>query len=81
MPDFKAKRLKACQHFDVDRSSRALVNLRGGVETNTCNVSQIELVGTCDPTTHAKWRKAEYSDIYWPEAPDWALQGVADLLA
>ncbi|MFF0649379.1 peptidoglycan-binding protein [Streptomyces tendae] len=81
VPDFKAKRLKAYQHFDFDRSSRALVNLRGGVETNTCNVSQVELVGTCDPTTHEQWKKAGYAYIYWPEAPEWALQGVADLLA
>ncbi|MBQ0968474.1 hypothetical protein KBY91_34245 [Streptomyces sp. RK23] len=81
VPDFKAKRLKAYQHFDFDRSSRALVNLRGGVETNTLNVTQVELVGTCDPATHAKWKKAGYAYIYWPEAPEWALQGVANLLA
>ncbi|MGQ4724069.1 hypothetical protein [Streptomyces tunisiensis] len=70
VPDFKTKGLKAYQHFDFDRSSRALVNLSGGVETNTCNVTQVELVGTCDPATHAKWKKAGYSYIYWPEAHD-----------
>jgi hypothetical protein len=81
LPDFTNKRLKWYQHFDIDRSSRALVNLAGGVETNTLNVVQVELVGTCDPATHTKWTKAGYAHIYWPEAPDWALQGVADFLA
>jgi hypothetical protein len=81
MPDFAAKRLRWYQHFDFDRSSRALVNLRGGVETNTNNVAQVEMVGTCDPVTHAKWTAAGYVHIYWPEAPDWALQGVAEFLA
>lgn len=80
LPDFANKRLKWYQHFDIDRSSRALRNLAGGVETNTLNVVQVELVGTCDPSTHTKWTKAGYAHIYWPEAPDWALQGVADFL-
>lgn len=81
VPDFAAKRLRWFQHFDFDRSSRALVNLRGGVETNTSNVAQVELVGTCDPVTHAKWTASGYVHIYWPEAPDWALRDVAALLA
>jgi hypothetical protein len=81
LPDLDAKRLRAYQHFDFDRSSRALVNLSGGVETNTLNVAQVELVGTCDPATHARWARDGAEHIYWPEAPDWALQGVADLLA
>jgi hypothetical protein len=81
VPDFAAKKLKWYQHFDFDRSSRALVNLSGGVETNTNNVAQVELVGTCDPATHAKWKAAGYEHIYWPEAPDWALRDVADFLA
>lgn len=78
VPDFTAKTIRWYQHFDVDRSSRALVNASGGVETNTLNSFQVELVGTCDPTTHARWGSAEH--IYWPEAPDWALAGVARLL-
>lgn len=81
VPDFAAKRLKWFQHFDIDRSSRALRNLAGGVTTNTNNVVQVELVGTCDPVTHAAWVKAGYDHIYWPEAPDWALNDVADFLA
>jgi len=81
LPDFKNKRLAWYQHFRVDSSARALANRYGGVETNTLNVVQVELVGTCDPTTHAKWVKAGYQHIYWPEAPDWALEDVADFLA
>jgi hypothetical protein len=78
VPDLAARKLRWYQHFDIDRSSRALVNLSGGVETNTLNVCQVELVGTCDPTTHKKWGSAPH--IYWPEAPDWALAEVAEFL-
>lgn len=78
VPDLAAKKLKWFQHFDIDRSSRALVNLAGGVETNTMNVCQVELVGTCDPSTHAKWGSAEH--IYWPQAPDWVLAELAAFL-
>ncbi|MFI9154478.1 hypothetical protein [Streptomyces sp. NPDC053367] len=79
-PDFAAKRLVWFQHFDIDVSSRALRNLSGGVETNTLNVCQVELVGTCDPTTHQRWQAAGVAHIYWPEAPDWALRDVAAFL-
>jgi hypothetical protein len=81
VPDFDAKKLKWYQHFDIETSSRALVNLRGGAETNTANVCQVELVGTCDPKTHKKWKAAGQKHIYWPDAPDWALQAVAGFLA
>ncbi|MBQ0847982.1 peptidoglycan-binding protein [Streptomyces sp. BH-SS-21] len=81
VPDLAAKKLKWYQHFDIETSSRALVNLAGGVETNTLNVCQVELVGTCDPTTHAKWKTAGRAHIYWPDAPDWALQAVARFVA
>lgn len=81
VPDFAAKKLRWFQHFDIDRSSRALRNLSGGVETNTLNVCQVELVGTCDPATHAQWEKGGLAHIYWPEAPDWALNEVAAFLA
>lgn len=81
LPDFAAQKLRWYQHFDFDVSSRALVNLSGGVETNTLNVSQVELVGTCDPATHSKWAGAGYQHIYWPEAPDWALREVAAFLS
>lgn len=78
VPDFSTKTLKWYQHFDIDRSSRALVNLSGGVETNTLNVCQVELVGTCDPDTHANWGSAEH--VFWPDAPEWALAEVAAFL-
>jgi hypothetical protein len=79
VPDFGARRLRWYQHFDIDVSSRALRNLAGGVETNTLNVCQVELVGTCDPHTHAAWAGVEH--IYWPQAPDWALTELAAFLA
>jgi hypothetical protein len=73
-PDFKAKRLVWYQHFDFDVSARALVNKAGGVETNTLNVCQVEIVGTCDPSTHARWAKAGYAHLYTPDLPDWAIR-------
>ena len=75
-PDRGAKRLVWRQHFPLTMSARALQNLSGGVETNTLNAVQIELVGTCTKTYRDK-----YGYFYWPAAPDWALQGVADFLA
>jgi hypothetical protein len=78
LPDLDARKLVWYQHFDIDISSRALVNKPGGVETNTLNVCQVELVGTCDPKTHAKWGDAPH--IYWPQAPEWALREVARCL-
>ncbi len=76
-PDFAAKRLVWYQHFDFDVSSRALVNRAGGVETNTLNVGQIEIVGTCDPATHAKWANTGVQHLYMPELPDWAIRDLA----
>ncbi|MFI6036287.1 hypothetical protein ACIBBD_19375 [Streptomyces sp. NPDC051315] len=81
VPDLAAKKLKWYQHFDIDISSRALLNRPGGVETNTLNVCQVELVGTCDPELHTKWRTNGRPHVYWPKAPDWALIGVARFLA
>lgn len=78
-PDFGAKRLVWYQHFDFDVSARALMNRAGGVETNTLNVCQVEIVGTCDPTTHAKWTKAGYAHLYTPDLPDWAIRDLAAL--
>jgi len=79
VPDLEAKRLRWFQHFDIETSSRALRNLTGGVETNTLNVCQVELVGTCDPGTHTKWGPSPH--IFWPEAPEWALAELAEFLA
>ena len=84
LPDCKAKKLRWYQHYDVDESARALMNKLGGVETNTANVFQIELVGTCDPKTRDAWVKAGHRQdidfIYWPDAPEWALAEVAWLV-
>jgi hypothetical protein len=76
VPDFTHRKLVWHQHFDIDRSSRALENLTGGVETNTLNVVQVEIVGTCDPTTHGKWGSTKH--LYMPELPDWVVQDLAD---
>lgn len=86
VPNFAKKRLDWFQHFPVDKSSRALVNKAGGVETNTLNAFQVELVGTCVYAHRRTWKvgtktyRAGIDYIYWPDAPDWALQGVADLM-
>ncbi|MFD6416015.1 hypothetical protein [Streptomyces sp. NPDC060194] len=74
-PDFAAKRLVWYQHFDIDVSARALVNQPGGAETNTLNVIQVEVVGTCDPATHKKWTSTPH--LYMPELPDWAIRDLA----
>lgn len=82
VPDIAAKKIRWFQHYDVDESARALANKLGGVQTNTANAFQIELVGTCDDTKSATWsgRKAGADYIYWPAAPDWALHEVAWLV-
>jgi len=80
VPDFKNKRLVHHQHFDIDESARALVNKAGGVQTNTANAFQWELVGTCDLATHRKWTSQGIDHIYWPEPPDWAVRDVAALM-
>lgn len=73
-------------HYPADRSARALENRSGGVQTNTLNVWQVELVGTCDPIHKSTWvvngrtYRAGVDYIYWPDAPDWALELVADIV-
>lgn len=74
VPNFTAKRLDWYQHFDFNVSSRALVNLSGGVQTNTLNVAQVELVGTCDPATHKKWTEAGIQHLYMPQLPYWVVR-------
>ncbi|MGP3752214.1 hypothetical protein [Streptomyces sp. IBSNAI001] len=79
LPDIKNKKLVWYQHFDFDVSSRALVNKSGGVETNTANAVQVELVGTCDERHATTWdgKRAGVDYIFWPDAPDWALAELA----
>ncbi|MFE7727358.1 hypothetical protein ACFU5D_16385 [Streptomyces anthocyanicus] len=82
VPDIKNRKIRWYQHFDVDESARALMNRSGGVETNTANVFQIELVGTCDDSKKTTWsgKKAGVDYLHWPTAPDWALAEVAWLV-
>jgi hypothetical protein len=83
-PMIRAKTIMVRQHFPVNMSSRSLVNLAGGVETNTLNVEQIELIGTCDPTKRIRWKGvgvAGVDYIYWPDAPDWLLNEIAKVVA
>ncbi|MET9517399.1 hypothetical protein [Streptomyces sp. NPDC002994] len=79
VPDFANKRLRWYQHFDFDVSSRALVNRSGGVDTNTANAVQVELVGTCDERNATTWdgKRAGVDYTFWPDAPDWALKELA----
>lgn len=81
VPDLKAKRLNWFAHFPDERSSRALRNLAGGVETNTANTIQVELVGTCDPATRDRWKREGRAFIFWPAAPHWALKQLAEFIA
>ncbi|NED75418.1 hypothetical protein G3I51_24450 [Streptomyces sp. SID9944] len=80
--NFTKKRLDWFQHFDIDRSSRALQNLAGGVQTNTLNVVQVEFDGTCDYSKRERWgtRVAGRDYIYWGAPPDWALRDMAEFL-
>lgn len=73
-------------HFPDERSSRALRNLSGGVETNTLNSVQLELIGTCDPANAKSWKgEGKYfagkDYVYWPNASDAQLKWLAGILA
>lgn len=80
-PDFKNKRGVWYQHHDFDSSSRAAMNVAGGVETNTANLCQVEIVGTCDPKTHAKWVAQGIAHIYTPDMPVWFMEELAEFAA
>lgn len=79
LPDIPNRKLRWYQHYDFDQSSRALVNAAGGVETNTANAVQVELVGTCDERKSVTWdgKRAGVDYLFWPDAPDWALAELA----
>lgn len=81
VPDLKADRLNWFAHFPDEKSSRALQNDPGGVETNTLNALQVELVGTCAPSTRDAWAKAGRKFVFWPDPPLWALQDFAEFVA
>lgn len=85
-PQKHISRGEARQHFPFNRSGRALRNKAGGVETNTLNAIQVELIGTCDPKHKKSWngegkKFAGVDYIYWPEASDGQLKHVAKFLA
>lgn len=74
------------QHFPFNKSSRALANLSGGVETNTLNAVQIELIGTCDPKHRVSWDGqgryfAGKHYVFWPAATKRQKNFVARMLA
>jgi hypothetical protein len=82
VPDMKAKRLRWFAHFPDAMSARALRNDPGGVETNTANPIQVELAGTCDYNTAKNWSGEPGVDfVYWPDAPEWALEDLAEFMA
>ncbi|MFI1799866.1 peptidoglycan-binding protein [Streptomyces sp. NPDC020379] len=70
-PTFTVKGGQVRQHFDANESARALVNAPGGVQTNTLNAVQIELVGTCEKGGPG---------LYWPEASDEDMAGLVGLV-
>ena len=82
LPDLVNRRLKWRAHFPDEMSSRALRNEAGGVETNTLNCVQVEMIGTCDPAHRERWgtKVAGKDYLFWPEAPTWALLGIARFL-
>jgi hypothetical protein len=71
LPDYTNKKLVWHQHFPLNMSARALRNDPGGVNTNTTNVVQVELIGTSEKSGPG---------MYWAEAPDWALASLADFI-
>jgi hypothetical protein len=81
MPLISKKKVAVYQHFGIDTSSRALVNLSGGVETNTANAVQLEFVGTCDERHAKTWgdMKAGVDYIFWPDAPEWLKKEVGKI--
>lgn len=87
LPIFALRKLELRGHFPLGMSSRALRNLAGGVQTNqrAGGVVQLELIGTSSRTVEQAWklagRRRNVDYIYWPEAPDWALQGLARIVA
>lgn len=73
-------------HFPDEMSSRALRNQAGGVETNTLNAVQFELIGTCDPKHAKSWNGqgryiAGKHYVYWPNATDAQLKWLAGIMA
>lgn len=64
------------QHIDTSRSSKALVNKSGGVQTNNAGAIQIEFIGSCDKA-YAK----KHGLFFTEDATDKDLAGLAKVLA
>lgn len=71
--DWSAGHVTYYQHFDTDRPARALVHASGQTQTNNDGVLQYELVGTCQ-------KNRPDLGLFWPEAPQWAIDGLAKAL-
>lgn len=67
--DLAAKTTRVWQHFDTARPARALVHT--STQTNNANCIQVELVGTC---------VLGGPGLFWPQAPQWAIDGAARLM-
>lgn len=85
-PIWRHKKAGWRAHFPDEKSSRALQNKAGGVETNTLNVVQVELIGTCDPKHAKSWNAmgkylAGRDYVYWPNATWYQRRWLARLLA
>lgn len=76
MADVFNKRMMWRQHIPLNVAARAMRNESGGVQTNRDSAVQVELIGTTDPSYVYRSRT-----IYWPEAPDWALDQVGEMIA
>lgn len=86
MPPLEKKSGYWRAHFPDEKSSRALENRSGGVQTNTQNSVQVELIGTCDPQHRRSWAGrgaliAGEDYVYWPEATDLQLKWLAKFVA
>jgi len=87
LPPLGEARGKWRGHFPDEKSSRALRNAAGGVNTNTLNTVQIELIGTCDPRNAKRWggtsntRVAGRDYVFWPDADKRQLHWVGRILA
>ena len=73
-------------HCNDERSSRALENRIGGVQTNTQSAVQVELIGTCDPKHKNSWNGkgkvlAGRDYVYWPNATEEQLKWLAEFVA
>ena len=64
------------QHIDTAYSAKALVNRRGGVETNNGGAIQIEFIGSCDKS----WAR-KHGLFFIEDATDADLAGLAKVLA